>query len=156
MRKDIIILNAKERKLILKDLEELFGINILPEGVYFCFSKKEKVYLSTRELFEINSDELRVNTFGLHFGTFMKDGFRLSLEGLNLAKDQITKHLHQINDEEFSLWLQGEDLEIENKDNENTYLVIKHEHDLVGVGKLKNNTILNYLSKSRKLKKVIL
>lgn len=156
MRHDVIILNAKDRKLILKDLHDMFGIESLPDVVFFSFNEKEKVYIATREIFEMERDELRINTFGLYFGTIMKDGFRLSLEGLEYVKDQITKNVFELSEDQFREWILGSDLEVLNPEDNNTYLIMKYETDYVGVGKLKNNTILNYLPKSRKLKKVIL
>lgn len=156
MNKELIVLNSKDRKLILKDLESLYGVTELPEGIYFCINKKEKVYLTTREAFELSQEDLRVNTFGMYFGTIMKDGFRPSLEGLDMLKSAITKNVLEINEAQFEEWILGSDLEVENKDDDNTYLVIKFGEDFVGIGKLKGNTILNYLPKSRKLQKVIL
>lgn len=156
MRKELIILNSKDRKLILKDLNAMFGAESLPEVIYFSFNKKEKVYMATREIFEMEREYLRVNTFGMYFGTIMKDGFRLSLEGLHLMKDQITKNIYELNIEEFETWILGNDLEIENKEDKNTYIIMKYEKDLVGMGKLKNQKVINYVSRSRKLQKVIL
>ena len=156
MRYELIILNSKDRKLILKDLHEMFGIESLPDVVYFCFNKKEKVYIATREIFDMQRDELRVNMFGMYFGTIMKDGFRLSLEGLTYVKDQITKNIFELTKKQFEEWILGGDIEVENEKDENTYLIMKYEQDFVGVGKLKNKNILNYLPKSRKLHKVIL
>ena len=156
MRYELIILNSKDRKLILKDLREMFSIEKLPEVIYFCFNKKEKVYIATREIFEMQRDELRVNMFGMYFGKIMKDGFRLSLEGLNLVKDQIKTNIFNLTTEQFREWILGRDIEVENEEDKNTYLIMKYQKDFVGVGKLKNNNIINYLPKSRKLQKVIL
>ncbi len=156
VRHELIILNSKDRKLILKDLRDMFGIESIPEVIYFCFNKKEKVYIATREIFEMEREELRINTFGMYFGTIMKDGFRLSLEGLTYVKDQITKHIFELDTKKFEEWIMGSDLEVENKEDDNTYLIMKYDADFVGVGKLKGTKILNYLPKSRKLKKVLL
>lgn len=155
-RAEIVILNSKDRKLILKDLTSMYGVGELPDVIFFCFNKKEKVYIATREIFEINREDLRINTFGMYYGTIMKDGFRPSLEGLHMMQDNIKKNILELDKEQFKAWITGSDLDVENEANENTYLILKYDNDFVGVGKLKNTSILNYLPKSRKLRKVIL
>lgn len=156
MKNELIVLNSKDRKLILKDLHEFFGVEELPEAIFFCFNKKEKVYLATREVFEHSQEDTRVNTFGMYFGTIMKDGFRPSLEGLHLLKKDISKNIIEIDKESFKEWIMGNDLEVKNVEDKNTYLIVSYNNDFVGVGKLKGHSLLNYVPKSRKLQKVIL
>ena len=154
--KDIIILNSKDRKLILKSLNMQFGIEELPKDlVYFCYMKRERVQVVNRAIFEMeNIEKVRINALGMYFGTIMKDGFRPSLEALHMLKDQITKYVYEVDEATRNKWIEGQDLEIDNPEWEHYYVVIKHNNDFLGIGKVKNQVILNYVPKSRKIKEV--
>ncbi len=154
MKDKIIILNSKDKKEIRKQLESQFGISKLPDKVFFSINKKERVYIINREAFDVDQIALRVNSFGLYFGTYMKDGFRLNIEGSQLVGPQATKNVLKLSVEERNFWLKGFDLEKELPETESEYVLLKHEGDFLGSGKIKNNKILNYVSKSRTLKKV--
>ena len=154
-QRELIILNSKDRKLILQQLNEEFGISELPELVYFCLNSKEKVYCATRDLFDQDHERLRVNAFGMYFGTYMIDGFRLSLEGVQLLQDQIIKNKFDVHEHQRDAWLKGEDVELEVDEEISRYVVLYYKGDILGVGKLKETKILNYLPKSRRLKKII-
>lgn len=162
MRPTIIVLNSKDRKGIRQSLADQFGITELfdEDKALFCFNKKERVYLANKECFDIDRDELRTNMFGLYIGTFMIDGFRLSLEGVQLLGPQATKNVISLSKEQRDAWLKGEEITVnqnadeQHTDNVDRYLILKYETDFLGVGKKKGEKILNYLPKSRKLKKI--
>lgn len=150
----IIILNSKEKKEIKKQLEKQFGITQLPDKVLFSINKKERVYAINKEAFDVDQQTLRVNSFGLYIGTFMIDGFRLNIEGTQLLGPLATKNVIQVTLEERNLWLKGFDLEKTVPKNESEYVLLKYEDDFLGSGKTKNGKILNYVPKSRTLKKI--
>ena len=159
---DIIVLNSKDRKGIKQQLEGQFGVTNLPDKVFFCLNKKERVYLTNRQTFDVDQQTLRVNAFGLYFGTFMKDGFRLSLEGAQMLKSQIKTGNINITLEERNILLKGQDLEPEDDtplkktldELNGAYVIFKHESDIIGCGKVKNSIALNYIPKSKQLKRV--
>ena len=107
MKEEIIILNSKDKKEIRKQLESQFGISELPDKIFFSINKKERVYIINREAFDVEHKELRVNSFGLYFGTFMKDGFRLNIEGSQLVGHLATKNVLDVTLEERNQWLKG-------------------------------------------------
>ncbi|MBN1175456.1 hypothetical protein JXA48_02320 [Candidatus Woesearchaeota archaeon] len=155
MKAEIIILNSKDRKHIRQTLNEQFGINEIPDNlVYFCLNKRERVYVCNKEIFDLDQEALRTNAFGLYFGTFMIDGFRLSLEGTQMIGPLATKNIFEINDLQFEEYIKGENLVCENEDFQKQYVIVKHNNDFVGVGRVKEGIFSNHLSKSRKLKKV--
>lgn len=155
MRADIIILNSKERKHLRQQLEENFGIGELPEEyVYFCINKKERLYVAKRELFEQDLQALRVNAFGLYIGTFMKDGFRFSLEGAQLFGPLATKHIIHLDSKNRNNWFKGEDIDLGESEHESQYVLVKSGDDFLGSGKVKEGIIMNYLAKARKLTNV--
>lgn len=152
---EIIILNSKDKKLLKQTLDKQFGITKLPDKILFCLNKKEKVYLANREIFDLNHEVFRVNAFGNYFGTYMTDGFRLSIEGAQELGPLATKNILELTKEERDLWIKGYDLNktIETE-NESAYVIIKFEDYFYACGKVKENRIINYVSKARKLKKI--
>lgn len=155
LKAEIIILNSKDRKHIRQQLNEEFGIDSLPDNVvYFCLNNKERVYTCNKSIFDVEQESLRVNAFGLYFGTFMPDGFRLSLEGSQLIGPLATKNIFEISDFEFEAYLKGENLECAIPEFQKHYVIVKHNDDFLGVGRVKNEILTNHLPKSRRLKKV--
>lgn len=155
MKAEIIILNSKDRKIIKQQLFAEFGVNEIPKDiVYFCLNKKERVYVCNKEIFDIDLENLRVNAFGLYFGTFMPDGFRLSLEGSQIIGPLATKNVFIINENQRDEYLKGENLVCENKEFQKHYVLVKFGNDILGVGRVKDNILTNHLPKARRLKKV--
>ncbi len=151
MKDELIILNSRERKHIRQALTEQFGVSEIPDLIYFCLNKKEKVYVINKEVFELPIDHLRLNTFGLYFGMFMKDGFRLSIEGSQIIGPKAKQQIYTMSKRERDDWLKGKDLETKTDDFERLYMLMLFEKDFIGVGKAKNGKILNYIPKSRTL-----
>jgi NOL1/NOP2/fmu family ribosome biogenesis protein len=152
---EIIILNSKDKNLLKQTLEKQFGITELPEKILFCVNKKEKIFLANKELFDIDHDAFRVNAFGNYFGTIMNDGFRLSIEGSQLLGPLATKNIVELTREERDQWILGDDLDKQvNIVDGSSYGLIRFENDFYSCGKVKDNKIINYVSKARKLKKV--
>lgn len=155
MKAEIIILNSKDRKHIRQTLNNQFGIDEIPDNlVYFCLNKRERVYVCNKEIFDIQQEALRTNAFGLYFGTYMIDGFRLSLEGSQMIGDLATKNVFEISDSQFEEYIKGENLVCEIEEFQKQYVIVKHNSDFVGVGRVKDGVFNNHLPKSRKLKKV--
>lgn len=152
MKNQIIILNSKERKLIRKQLEKQYGIKEFPNKVYFCVSKKDNVYITNKELFDVDHFLLRVSSFGLLFGTYTKEGFQLSIEGSQLIAKLATKNILEVSNEQKESWLSGEDLEFDTSKIENQQVILKQGDDFFGTGYAKKNKIKNSLPKSRIIK----
>ncbi|KAF0190260.1 MAG: hypothetical protein FD167_6158, partial [bacterium] len=75
---------------------------------------------------------------------------RINFDALSLLKNQITKNIIEINEQEFDNWRRGADLDI--KKQKGT-LIPKHKDDLVGIGKSNGDKIFNYLPKERTIKR---
>lgn len=156
MKPEIIILNSKDRKLLRRQLNEQFGVEDIPDLVYFCLNKKEKVFVCNKECFDIEHFSLRVNAFGNYFGRYMPEGFRLSVEGSQRIGPLATKNVFECDLALRNDWLHGLNLDIDANTTtcEGPYVLIKHESDFYGCGKLKEEKILNYLPKSRMIKHI--
>ncbi len=148
----IKVFNKKEKEQILKSLNEQFGIKEIPgfvlqrgEGRLFLFQGD----FSPKQFVEFET-KLWLERAGVYFGKIEKDGIRLSIEGTQILKDQISKNLFELNKEQAEKWMTGEELLI--KTGQKGFIIMKCENDFLGIGKASAEKIGNYIPKNRRLK----
>lgn len=145
------IIFAGEKKKILSQLSEQYGISKLPYLIMQFGKEKLRMYsgnLSSTEL-NILDVNLRIETIGLYFAKQEDDGIRLTLDGIQILKDQITKNILELNNEQTEEWLRGNDLIIE---TERGYKILKNKDEFLGCGKSTGEKITNFVPKERRLK----
>lgn len=140
-------MNSKEVKLLLKQLNEQFGLETLPSGA-FMRRDDEKVFLVSRDIENIPVDSLRIESAGLYIGKMQPDGFRLSIEGSQLFGPLCKKNIVELSREQKHNWMKGYDVEILHED---AIVIARSERDFIGSGKIKNGVLLNSVPKSRRL-----
>jgi len=86
----------------------------------------------------------------MYFCELRGNEIRLSIEGSQIVGPKATKNIVEIDNDQVKQWLKGEDLEIK-ENNYSGFLIIKHNNYFLGTGKFKDNKILNYVSKSRRV-----
>ena len=101
------ILNSKEKKKIIEQVKNYFGIENLELDYIFLMSDERKVYLVSEDAARVELDMLRVNSLGLYFGAF-EDNFRLSIEGAQLIGRKAKKNVVELKDD--TKWLEGNDI----------------------------------------------
>jgi len=146
------ILNSQEKKQIEKNLNEEFGIKEVP-GMLLSRGE-ERIFIFQGSLNEKQIEYLEksvpVERIGIYFARVIGNEVRLSIEGIHILKNQITKNIFDLNDSQANSWLQGEDLQI--KTPFRGFLIMKHGEDFIGCGKASENKIGNFIPKSRRLK----
>ncbi|GIU68297.1 MAG: hypothetical protein KatS3mg001_147 [Candidatus Pacearchaeota archaeon] len=147
------ILNKEEKREIEKKLKEQFGIKKINGLV--LMRGKERLFLFSGNLNEdkIKKIEEKVNVerVGIYFAKVVEDKLKLSLDGTQLFKSQITKNILEVNEEQMKEWMSGSDLFI--KTGKKDFLVIKYKEDFLGCGKVSENKIRNFVPKNRRIKK---
>src|SRR3989344_3936107 len=83
-------------------------------------------------------------------GVVKEYGIRLSIEGSQILKNEITKNLVELNKEEVETWMMGH--ELIKKTGINGFVIMKYEKDMLGTGKASSDKITNFIPKSRRLK----
>ncbi|KHO54736.1 MAG: hypothetical protein QT10_C0013G0009 [archaeon GW2011_AR19] len=150
----IHILSNQETREILSKLKEQFGIKEIPGKLIKI--GKEKIYLFNGDFSEEQIENLEKITFiektGVYIGAIFlpTDEIRLSIEGTQIFKDQITKNIFEINNEQLENWMFGRELNI--KTGLRGIIAIKHQDDFLGCGKASENKIGNFIPKSRRLR----
>ncbi len=147
-------LSEKESNNLITKLELMYNCSLNElQGFYFYIASKGKVYISS-----INIDKQkieRVNSIGMYFGTFHDNNrFRLSLEGSRFIKPK--KNYVIINENTLKSYLSAENLfkdeaEIIDYSQDCPFLIVVHNSENLGCISVKDNMLLNYLPKSRKL-----
>lgn len=142
---------ASEKKKNLVELEEHYGLTHLP--FLLIHAGKEKVRgfsgnLTKEEILKI-SNAVNVETIGMYLYTFKDQAPRINLDAMPLLKEQLTKRIYDITKEQADVWFRGNDLPIQ---TEQGFLILRHDDDLVGMGKSTGEKILNYLPKERTIK----
>ncbi len=150
----IKILNKKEKLEIERKLKKQFGISEIP-GIILQRGK-ERLFLfngnfSKNEIREIEFT-LPLERAGIYFAKIIEktNEIRLSLEGVQLLKEQISKNIFELNKEQVNQWMHGEELNIST--NKRGFLIIKYNKDFLGCGKASENKISNFIPKNRRLK----
>ena len=150
----IHILSNQETKEILSKLNEQFGIQkILGRLIKIG---KERIFLFNGDFSDEQIKNLEkivfIEKIGIYVGAIFlpTDEIRLSIEGTQIFKDQITKNLFEINEEKFGNWMQGEELNIQT--GLKGIIVIKYRNNFLGCGKASENKIGNFIPKNRRLK----
>ena len=146
------ILNSKEIKKILNWLKEHYSIKELKIDKAFLQNTKDKIYLISKKISEFEDKNLRINLIGMYFAKEEKNGIRLSIEGSQIIGPEATKNVVELNENQLSEWLNGQDVELTAEIK--GFVIIKHGNDFFGVGNYKEGKILNYVPKERRIKKV--
>ncbi len=145
------IIRSSEKKKILRQLKEQFGIIKLPYLLLRFGKEKLRAYsgnLSTEELNTLDKN-LRIENIGLYFAKQQTDGIRLTLDGTQLFKNQTTKNILNLNNKQAQEWLRGNDLDI--KTNK-SFKIFKYNNEFLGCGKSTGEKITNFISKERRVK----
>ena len=154
---NIRFVKSSEKKQILQDLNEQFGIEKL--NYLLIEAGKEKIRgfsgsLSKEEIQELGRI-VNIEVIGLYLikkerSKSGKQELRLSFDSPTLFKTQIAKNIVDIDDNQLSLWIRGNDLDLESPEGA---VIIKHNDDFIGCGRSNGLKIFNYVPKDRRLKK---
>lgn len=151
----IEILNKKQEQEILKKLNQQFGIKKFPENSLLIQRGKEKIFLYNGDLNEKqikNLEKTNIEGIGVYIGKIEQsiEEIRLTIEATQIFKDQITKNIVEINQEQLETWMHGQELNL--KTGKKGFVVIKYKNDFIGTGKASEEKITNFIPKNRRLK----
>jgi len=147
------IFNSNEKQEIINKLKKQFGIKDV-KGI-FVQRGVERLFLFQGDFTQKQIQELErtipIERVGVYFGKEINNDIRLSIEGVHILKNQITKNIFELNKEQAELWMKGNELEIQT--GKRGFLVMKYNEDFLGCGKASELKIGNFIPKSRRLKK---
>ena len=148
------IFSQKEKAEIVEKLKKQFGVKSV-EGI-FVQKGTERLFLFQGDFTQKQIQQLErtipIERVGVYFGKFQNNEVRLSIESTQILKDQITKNIFELNDEQAELWMKGNELEIQT--GKKGFLVMKYKDNFLGCGKASELKIGNYVPKNRRLKQI--
>jgi len=142
-------LNKKESGRILNKIKEQFGIKKLDFDYGILQNKQGRIFLISKDINKVDLSRLRINELGLYVARLDK-GLRLTIEGSQLFGKNATKNVYEVNGEEANSWLQGNEIDCSKEFN--GFVIVKYKDNYLGSGKCKNNKILNFIPKERRIK----
>jgi NOL1/NOP2/fmu family ribosome biogenesis protein len=144
--------NETEKEKMLKQLKQQFGIRELPFELARLGKERIVVFsgnISGREILDL--DEIaHIEGIGLYFAKEQVDGIRLSIEGSQLLKNQITKNIFELDEKQSEQWMMGQEISV--KTDKKGFFIMKFKNDFLGTGKISENRITNFVPKQRRLK----
>ncbi len=140
--------NKKKIKEFHKILNKQFGFQ--GQLDYIFLEKKDKIYISSKEIDKTSLEKLNINTIGLYFATREGSGIRLSIEGSQVIGSECTENILELEDP--TDWLQGKDIPTTKEFK--GIVLIKYKKDFLGSGIYKEHRIINCVPKSRRVRTV--
>lgn len=149
---NIKILNKNQKQEITNKLKKQFGISVL-DGMLVKHGA-EKLFLfqgnfTPRQIYNLERI-VPIEKVGIYFGKIQNEKMRLSIEGIHILKNQITKNIFELNKEQAEQWMMGQELQI--KTGKKEFLIMKYKNDFLGCGKASELKIGNYVPKNRRLR----
>lgn len=148
---NVHFLNSQEKKKVLAELEEIYGITELNYLMFETGKKKIRGFsgsLTKEELIEL-SKITNIELIGMYLVSKKDESPRINFDAISLLREQITKRIIEIDLEQLNKWIRGQDLDVA---VESGVVVLKYGGDLVGLGKSNGEKIFNYVPKERKVK----
>lgn len=142
------VLERKDKKILLELLKKQFGFEEKLDYV-FLINNKNKVFIANKDIANIDLNKIRINSIGLYIAEFKNNEVRLSIEGSQIIGPNAKKNIVELDEKQAREWLKGKD--IEKKTEEQGFVILKHNNDYLGSGKVKQNIILNFVPKIRRL-----
>ncbi len=151
--KNLTIFNSKQLKQIKQLLKSQFDAVFDFSQYATLISPKNKIYIANKDIFtKIDLEKLKINSIGMYFAHIKNNELRLSLDGSQLVGPIAKKNIIEIDDKELKQWIQGIDLDKNISSADNNFIIIKHNNDYIGCGKIMQNKILNFVPKTRRIK----
>ena len=148
----IRFLRSDERKKVIQELKQQYGIEDLPFMLIETGKEKLRAFsgsMTKEEIFQLGKIA-NIELIGLYIIKQEHD-LRLSFDATHILKDQITKSIVEIDDADLDKWMHGNDIEPKQSTEKQTY-AISHKGDFLGGGKSNGQIIFNYVPKDRRLK----
>jgi NOL1/NOP2/fmu family ribosome biogenesis protein len=145
-------IEGKDKEKILEQLNREFGITKIPGILLMRGSERIFLYQGNLTMEEISNMEKTfvIERIGVYFAKEQNGEVRLSLEGVHLIKDQITKGIFELDEKQADEWMHGSELNLET--GKKGFLIMKYQDYFLGTGKASLQKISNYIPKNRRLK----
>ncbi|MFW5746147.1 MAG: methyltransferase RsmF C-terminal domain-like protein [Nanoarchaeota archaeon] len=146
-------LNSKSVKTVSQKIEERWGTTFSREYVWYMHTKEKDIYLINSDIRAIPYETLNVNNMGLYVANLDNhDTVRLSIEGSQILGPDATRNIIELDERQVAKWMRGHDIEYCHEDG---YVIVRSGHDYMGCGRIKDNILLNFVPKGRRIQSAL-
>lgn len=148
---NIRFIKSSEKKRILSELKERFGIEKLPYLLIGTGKERIRAFsgsMSKDEIIKLG-DIANVELIGSYVMSGKDNDLRLNFDFISLIRKKIINGIVEIDELQFYDFIRGKDISLK---CENGVVVLKYKDDFVGVGKSNGERIYNYIPKERRIK----
>ncbi|MEA3515127.1 MAG: hypothetical protein U9R34_06615 [Nanoarchaeota archaeon] len=152
LTKNLYVLRRKEVKVLLLKLKEQWGFEGELDYV-FLKGKEDKIFIATRDITKIEWDNIRINSSGIYIAKETNGQVRLSIEGSQLIGPHATKNVIEISEKLARLWMKGYNIPFDEEKGEELkgFQIMKCKDDFMATGIFKENRMLNFVPKNRRI-----
>ncbi len=147
------IMSNEEKREILKEINERFGIPINVFDDYVFVKSNKKVWIFGKEASEKNFSGLFVECFGMLFARLDKGRVKPTTNAAQIFGKYATKNVVEIGEAEMYDVLRGLNLYDFECDAKDGYVLLKYKEHILGVGLKQGKFIKNMIPKARRIKK---
>lgn len=141
------IVSKKETKQLISKLEQQYNIKNL-NLEYILLKIKEKIYIISKDFSKIDLTNLNINSIGLYFAD-ITNKIRLTIEGSQIIGPLANNNLLEINEEQLKEYFKGNNLKTTKSFKD--FVILKYQNKFLGTGKYKDNQIINFFPKERRI-----
>jgi len=148
------ILDKGEIESIETIVENNYGAKIDLKQFLVLGTFEEKIWLMSKDLFNLDFDKLQINSIGMNFGKLKRNGkINLTVEGSQMVGPEATKNICILNEENAKKFMQGSDVKPDEEINCecHNFSIIKFGEEILGSSLLNENGVKNLLPKSRRI-----
>ena len=144
--------NSKQRKELLERLNKQFGITSLPSILFETGKERIRGFsgdLTIDELYSL-ADISNVEFIGLYLFKQDMEFIRLGFDGALFFKEQFSKNVVNLTDEQVDGWMNGHNLDVV---LEKGIYVVKHGEDVFGCGVSDGKCLINFVPRERRIRR---
>jgi len=146
-------LNKKQSKEIIDKLKQQYNIKDLKLDYIFMINNDNKIYITNKDIAKLDTSNLRIDSIGLYFAAIDNSKrIRLTIEGSQLIGKKANINILELTKKQATEWIKG--LDISTDKELKGYVIIKYKSYFLGSGFYSDNTIKNFVSKSRRLQEI--
>lgn len=146
------ILKRNKRKKLIGMIRENFGFDG-DLNYDFLKSGKNRIWIVSKDVSLLDLRELDIARLGVYFcRTDFKELLKFSIEGSQIIGPECKKRVLEIGEDKANRWIKGRDLKLGREPGiREGFILIRHQEDFLGCGKLVGKKVWNYVPKERRI-----
>ena len=148
-----IFLEDNSRKNLLQELESIYGIppEIFNDYEFVVQGRMQKIWVVKSAVKRFSLFNLKPVYYGMYFAKKDKTGLRLTMNGAQVFGKAATKNIVDVSKQQYLGYLAGENITDIKLEGLEGYVLLQHNNQIFGCGKVFGDGILNFVAKTKRL-----